>query len=136
MLKLVTPRPDPDVVSGWSPDQDQVSYLLLLLPVDSDFHNKSLITDRKLNVLNLVKLYLDWDQFCPEALWELGGQTEDLSAADWLSVTVSRDYITGQTGSLPEQQSRRCLDSLTALKDCGYRSLTSPIHVRLKVQGR
>ncbi|XP_040919869.1 tumor necrosis factor alpha-induced protein 2a isoform X2 [Toxotes jaculatrix] len=42
-----------------------------------------------------------------------------------------RDYIT--TGSLPEQQRRRCLDTLSALRDCGYRYLTCPIHVQLKV---
>nr|XP_046229949.1 tumor necrosis factor alpha-induced protein 2-like isoform X2 [Scatophagus argus] len=44
-----------------------------------------------------------------------------------------RDYITGQTGSLSEQQRRRCLDTLSALWDCGYRSLTCPIHIQLKV---
>ncbi|XP_063736997.1 tumor necrosis factor alpha-induced protein 2-like [Eleginops maclovinus] len=44
-----------------------------------------------------------------------------------------RDYITGQTGSLSEQQRRRCLDTLAALKDCGYRCLTCPIHLQMKV---
>ncbi|XP_042370775.1 exocyst complex component 3-like protein 2, partial [Plectropomus leopardus] len=44
-----------------------------------------------------------------------------------------RDYITDQTGSLSEQQRRRCLDALSALKDCGYRCLTCPIHTQLKV---
>ncbi|KAI3364697.1 hypothetical protein L3Q82_011477, partial [Scortum barcoo] len=43
-----------------------------------------------------------------------------------------RDYITGQTGSLSEQQRRRCLDTLSALKDCGYRCFTWPIHTQLK----
>ncbi|XP_045917031.1 tumor necrosis factor alpha-induced protein 2a isoform X2 [Micropterus dolomieu] len=44
-----------------------------------------------------------------------------------------RDYITGQTGSLSEQQTSRCLDALSALKDCGYRCFTCPFHVQLKV---
>uniref|UniRef100_UPI0037E9C833 tumor necrosis factor alpha-induced protein 2a isoform X2 n=1 Tax=Semicossyphus pulcher TaxID=241346 RepID=UPI0037E9C833 len=44
-----------------------------------------------------------------------------------------RDYITGQTGILMEQQRHRCLDTLTALKDCGYRCLTCPSRVQLKV---
>ncbi|XP_031694611.1 tumor necrosis factor alpha-induced protein 2-like isoform X1 [Anarrhichthys ocellatus] len=47
-----------------------------------------------------------------------------------------RDYITSQTGSLSEQQRRRCLDTLSALKDCGYRCLTCPIHIQLKVSLR
>ncbi|XP_044024199.1 tumor necrosis factor alpha-induced protein 2a isoform X2 [Siniperca chuatsi] len=44
-----------------------------------------------------------------------------------------RDYITGQTGSLSEEQRSRCLDTLSALKDCGYRCFTCPIHIQLKV---
>ncbi|XP_029282154.1 tumor necrosis factor alpha-induced protein 2-like isoform X3 [Cottoperca gobio] len=44
-----------------------------------------------------------------------------------------RDYITGQTRSLLEQQKRRCLDTLAALKDCGYKCFTCPIHMQLKV---
>ncbi len=56
------------------------------------------------------------------------------SAADWFSVTVHRDYITGQTGSLSEQQRRSCLDTLSALWDCGYRFLTRPLFIQLKVQ--
>ncbi|XP_029352729.1 tumor necrosis factor alpha-induced protein 2-like [Echeneis naucrates] len=44
-----------------------------------------------------------------------------------------RDYITGQTGNLSEQQSHHCLETLTALRDCGYRYFTCPIHVQLKV---
>ncbi|KAL7388006.1 hypothetical protein ABVT39_005235 [Epinephelus coioides] len=43
-----------------------------------------------------------------------------------------RDYITGQTGSLSEEQRRRCLDTLSALKDCGYRCITCPIHTQMK----
>ncbi|XP_018542305.1 tumor necrosis factor alpha-induced protein 2a isoform X2 [Lates calcarifer] len=44
-----------------------------------------------------------------------------------------RDYITGATASLSQLQSRRCLDTLSALRDCGYRYFTCPIHVQLKV---
>ncbi|XP_054451944.1 tumor necrosis factor alpha-induced protein 2-like, partial [Anoplopoma fimbria] len=44
-----------------------------------------------------------------------------------------RDYITSQTGSLSEPQRQSCLDSLSALKDCGYRCFTCPIHIQLKV---
>ncbi|KAK1874784.1 Tumor necrosis factor alpha-induced protein 2 [Dissostichus eleginoides] len=44
-----------------------------------------------------------------------------------------RDYITGETGSLSEPQRRGCLDTLAALKDCGYRCLTCPIHLEMKV---
>uniref|UniRef100_A0A3B4YSW7 Tumor necrosis factor alpha-induced protein 2-like n=1 Tax=Seriola lalandi dorsalis TaxID=1841481 RepID=A0A3B4YSW7_SERLL len=43
-----------------------------------------------------------------------------------------RDYITGATGSLSEQQRRRCLETLSALRDCGYRYFTCPIDVQLK----
>uniref|UniRef100_A0A3B4UVR1 Tumor necrosis factor alpha-induced protein 2-like n=1 Tax=Seriola dumerili TaxID=41447 RepID=A0A3B4UVR1_SERDU len=43
-----------------------------------------------------------------------------------------RDYITGETGSLSEQQRRRCLETLSALRDCGYRYFTCPIDVQLK----
>ncbi|XP_078029734.1 tumor necrosis factor alpha-induced protein 2a isoform X2 [Epinephelus lanceolatus] len=43
-----------------------------------------------------------------------------------------RDYITGQTGSLSEEQRHRCLDTLSALKDCGYRCITCPIHTQMK----
>ncbi|KAM9840515.1 tumor necrosis factor alpha-induced protein 2a [Aulostomus maculatus] len=44
-----------------------------------------------------------------------------------------RDYITSQTGSLSEQLRRCCLDTLAALKDCGYRCLIGPIHSQLKL---
>ncbi|KAM6992352.1 tumor necrosis factor alpha-induced protein 2a [Tautogolabrus adspersus] len=44
-----------------------------------------------------------------------------------------RDYITGLTGSVSDQQRQSCLDSLSALKDCGYRCLTCPILMQLKV---
>ncbi|XP_074472075.1 tumor necrosis factor alpha-induced protein 2-like isoform X2 [Sebastes fasciatus] len=44
-----------------------------------------------------------------------------------------RDYITSETGSLSEQQRRRCLETLSALKDCGYRYFTCPIQIQLKV---
>ncbi|XP_071323389.1 tumor necrosis factor alpha-induced protein 2a isoform X2 [Trachinotus anak] len=44
-----------------------------------------------------------------------------------------RDYITGPTGSLSEQQRCRSLDTLSALRDYGYRHFTCPIHVQLKV---
>ncbi|CAJ1077832.1 tumor necrosis factor alpha-induced protein 2-like [Xyrichtys novacula] len=44
-----------------------------------------------------------------------------------------RGYITGQTGSLSEKQRCCCLDTLTALKDCGYQCLICPILVQLKV---
>ncbi|XP_068198829.1 tumor necrosis factor alpha-induced protein 2a [Antennarius striatus] len=43
-----------------------------------------------------------------------------------------RDYITAQTGSVSEQQKGRCLDTLSALWDCGYRCLTRPIQTQLK----
>ncbi|XP_072218976.1 tumor necrosis factor alpha-induced protein 2a [Leuresthes tenuis] len=43
-----------------------------------------------------------------------------------------RDYITGQTGSLSEEQRRRCLDTLSALRDCGYRCFTGPLSNRMK----
>ncbi|XP_070782378.1 tumor necrosis factor alpha-induced protein 2a [Enoplosus armatus] len=44
-----------------------------------------------------------------------------------------RDYITGQTESLLEQQRHRCLDTLSALRDCGYMCFTCPIYIQLKV---
>ncbi|XP_035474356.1 tumor necrosis factor alpha-induced protein 2-like isoform X1 [Scophthalmus maximus] len=44
-----------------------------------------------------------------------------------------RDYVTDPTGNLTEQQRQRCLDTLTALRDCGYRYFTCPIHLELKV---
>ncbi|KAG7233570.1 hypothetical protein INR49_006845 [Caranx melampygus] len=44
-----------------------------------------------------------------------------------------REYITGSTGSLSEQQRHTCLETLSALKDYGYRYLTCPIHAQLKV---
>ncbi|XP_037607368.1 tumor necrosis factor alpha-induced protein 2-like isoform X3 [Sebastes umbrosus] len=44
-----------------------------------------------------------------------------------------RVYITSETGSLSEQQRRRCLETLSALKDCGYRYFTCPIQIQLKV---
>lgn len=44
-----------------------------------------------------------------------------------------RDYITGLTGSVSEQQRRRCLDSLSALLDCGHRCFIGPVHVQVKV---
>ncbi|KAM8725300.1 tumor necrosis factor alpha-induced protein 2-like isoform 2-T2 [Acanthopagrus schlegelii] len=44
-----------------------------------------------------------------------------------------RDYITTMTGSLSEEQRCRCVNTLSALKDCGYRCLTAPIHTQLKV---
>ncbi|XP_017282900.1 tumor necrosis factor alpha-induced protein 2a [Kryptolebias marmoratus] len=43
-----------------------------------------------------------------------------------------RDYITHQTGSLSEEQRRRCLDSLSAVRDCGYRCFTCPLHDKTK----
>ncbi|KAF7644161.1 hypothetical protein LDENG_00226680 [Lucifuga dentata] len=39
----------------------------------------------------------------------------------------------GKAGSLPEQQTRTCLEILSALRDCGYRYFTQPIHTQLKV---
>ncbi|KAG7508795.1 tumor necrosis factor alpha-induced protein 2-like isoform X3 [Solea senegalensis] len=44
-----------------------------------------------------------------------------------------RDYITESTVCVCEQQRRRCLNSLTALRDYGYRYFTCPLHVHLKV---
>ncbi|MEQ2174544.1 hypothetical protein GOODEAATRI_008986, partial [Goodea atripinnis] len=44
-----------------------------------------------------------------------------------------RDYITGQTGGLSEEQRGRCLDTLTALRDCGYQCFTCPLHGKIKV---
>ncbi|XP_022068118.1 tumor necrosis factor alpha-induced protein 2a isoform X2 [Acanthochromis polyacanthus] len=44
-----------------------------------------------------------------------------------------RDYITGQTERLSEEQRCRCLGSLAALRDCGYRCFTLPLKVHLKV---
>ncbi|TMS12683.1 Tumor necrosis factor alpha-induced protein 2 [Larimichthys crocea] len=44
-----------------------------------------------------------------------------------------RNYITGQTGSLSEQQIRRCLETLSALRDCGCRCFIDPIYNELKV---
>ncbi|XP_019122211.1 tumor necrosis factor alpha-induced protein 2a [Larimichthys crocea] len=43
-----------------------------------------------------------------------------------------RNYITGQTGSLSEQQIRRCLETLSALRDCGCRCFIDPIYNELK----
>lgn len=40
-----------------------------------------------------------------------------------------RDYITGTC--VTEQQRRRCLDTLSALKDCGYRCLTCPSQLKV-----
>ncbi|XP_059210380.1 tumor necrosis factor alpha-induced protein 2-like [Centropristis striata] len=42
-----------------------------------------------------------------------------------------RDYITAQTGSLSEPQRQRCVDALSALKDCGYRCLTCPPQLKV-----
>ncbi|KAM3602653.1 uncharacterized protein V6R79_008243 [Siganus canaliculatus] len=47
-----------------------------------------------------------------------------------------RDYITGQTGSLSQQQQRCCLDALDALRECGYKTLTASIQTDLKVSLR
>ncbi|XP_034555681.1 tumor necrosis factor alpha-induced protein 2-like [Notolabrus celidotus] len=44
-----------------------------------------------------------------------------------------RGYITGLTGSLSEQQRCRCLETLTALRDCGYRTLTGTVLIQMKV---
>ncbi|XP_074541333.1 tumor necrosis factor alpha-induced protein 2a isoform X2 [Halichoeres trimaculatus] len=44
-----------------------------------------------------------------------------------------RDYITGKAEGLSEQQRHRCLDTLTALRDCGYKYFTCPIFIKLKV---
>ncbi|XP_037541913.1 tumor necrosis factor alpha-induced protein 2a [Nematolebias whitei] len=44
------------------------------------------------------------------------------------------DYITRQTGSLSEEQQRRCLDSLSAMRDCGYRCFTCPLHDQTKAR--
>lgn len=56
------------------------------------------------------------------------------SAADWFSLLVFRDYITAETGNLSEEQKHGCLNALSALRDCGYRYLTCPLHVKLKVR--
>lgn len=55
------------------------------------------------------------------------------SAADWFSLLVFRDYITAETGNLSQEQKHGCLNALSALRDCGYRYLTCPLHVSLKV---
>ncbi|XP_041660871.1 tumor necrosis factor alpha-induced protein 2-like [Cheilinus undulatus] len=44
-----------------------------------------------------------------------------------------RNYITGLTGSLSDQQRQSCLDTLSALKDCGYKCLACPKLLQLKV---
>ncbi|XP_039980472.1 tumor necrosis factor alpha-induced protein 2-like isoform X2 [Xiphias gladius] len=44
-----------------------------------------------------------------------------------------RDYVTSSTGSLSEKQRRCCLDTLSALRDCGCKYFTCPIHRHLKV---
>ncbi|XP_013887374.1 tumor necrosis factor alpha-induced protein 2 isoform X2 [Austrofundulus limnaeus] len=42
------------------------------------------------------------------------------------------DYISRQTGSLSEAQRQRCLDALSAVRDCGYRCFTCPLHDHTK----
>ncbi|KAM9354205.1 tumor necrosis factor alpha-induced protein 2a isoform 2-T2 [Pholidichthys leucotaenia] len=44
-----------------------------------------------------------------------------------------RDYITAQSGSLNEEQRRRCLDSLSALRNCGYRCLSGQLQSQMKL---
>ncbi|XP_014836792.1 PREDICTED: tumor necrosis factor alpha-induced protein 2-like [Poecilia mexicana] len=44
-----------------------------------------------------------------------------------------RDYISGQAEGLAEEQKRRCLDTLSALRDCCYQCLTFPLHGKIKV---
>ncbi|KAK2855782.1 hypothetical protein Q5P01_004517 [Channa striata] len=41
-------------------------------------------------------------------------------------------YISGQTARLSEHQRSRCLETLSALRDCGYRCFTCPIHAQVK----
>lgn len=43
-----------------------------------------------------------------------------------------RDYISAETGNLSEEQKCRCLRTLSALRDCGYRRLTCSLHAELK----
>ncbi|XP_067337323.1 tumor necrosis factor alpha-induced protein 2a isoform X1 [Channa argus] len=43
------------------------------------------------------------------------------------------EYISGQTGRLSEQQRQRCLDTLSALRDCGHKCFTCPIQAQVKV---
>ncbi|XP_068454898.1 tumor necrosis factor alpha-induced protein 2-like [Clinocottus analis] len=61
------------------------------------------------------------------------GNTASVIKAQLVCEQQLRDYITSQTGSLSERQRRHCLDTLSALKDCGYRCFTCPIHTELKV---
>ncbi|KAF3703282.1 Tumor necrosis factor alpha-induced protein 2 [Channa argus] len=42
------------------------------------------------------------------------------------------EYISGQTGRLSEQQRQRCLDTLSALRDCGHKCFTCPIQAQVK----
>ncbi|PWA28307.1 hypothetical protein CCH79_00019019 [Gambusia affinis] len=44
-----------------------------------------------------------------------------------------RDYICGQAKGLAEDQKRRCLDTLSALRDCCYQCFTFPLHGKIKV---
>ncbi|XP_032440803.1 tumor necrosis factor alpha-induced protein 2-like isoform X1 [Xiphophorus hellerii] len=44
-----------------------------------------------------------------------------------------RDYISGQAEGLAEDQKRRCLDTLSALRDCCYQYFIFPLHGKIKV---
>uniref|UniRef100_A0A8C6KLI5 Tumor necrosis factor, alpha-induced protein 2 n=1 Tax=Nothobranchius furzeri TaxID=105023 RepID=A0A8C6KLI5_NOTFU len=49
-------------------------------------------------------------------------------------VCEQHDYLGRQTEGLSEELRRRCLDSLTALRDCGYRYFTCPLLGPIKVR--
>nr|XP_019966442.1 PREDICTED: tumor necrosis factor alpha-induced protein 2-like isoform X2 [Paralichthys olivaceus] len=61
------------------------------------------------------------------------GNTDSVIKAHLVCEQQFRKYVTDPTGSLSEQQQRRCLDTLSALRDCGYRYFTCTIHGLLKV---
>uniref|UniRef100_A0A1A7YFR2 Tumor necrosis factor, alpha-induced protein 2a n=1 Tax=Iconisemion striatum TaxID=60296 RepID=A0A1A7YFR2_9TELE len=44
------------------------------------------------------------------------------------------EYLSRQTEGLSEELRRRCLDSLAALRDCGYRYFTCPLQDQIKVR--
>uniref|UniRef100_A0A3B5QBE6 Tumor necrosis factor alpha-induced protein 2-like n=1 Tax=Xiphophorus maculatus TaxID=8083 RepID=A0A3B5QBE6_XIPMA len=68
---------------------------------------------------------LELQEICPKAFWELS----QLSS----SSPVLRDYISGQAEGLAEDQKRRCLDTLSALRDCCYQYFIFPLHGKIKV---
>uniref|UniRef100_A0A1A8UA25 Tumor necrosis factor, alpha-induced protein 2a n=1 Tax=Nothobranchius furzeri TaxID=105023 RepID=A0A1A8UA25_NOTFU len=61
------------------------------------------------------------------------GNTHSVVKAQLVCEQQLSDYLGRQTEGLSEELRRRCLDSLTALRDCGYRYFTCPLLGPIKV---